>query len=279
MHVRSSRLRLLAATALVLLPAVTANAAEVVRAHGLSLLGQPEYAPGFKNFNWVNPNAPKGGSVHEWAPGSFDSLNEFPFKGIPPAGISLIHAYLLKQSPDEPATAYGVIAEWASHPADFSSVTFGLRASARFHDGRPITPEDVIFTIKELKAKSPNYAQYFKNIAGAEKTGEREVTVRFDVKNNREMPQIAGEIPVLPKHWWEAKGANGQPRDLANSSLEIPLGSGPYRIKAVDAGRAITYERVKDWWAADLPVMRGQNNFDEIQYTYYRDKTPAFEEF
>ncbi len=256
-----------------------ADAQQGPRQHALSLLGTPKFGPDFKNFDWVNPNAPKGGSVRQWAFGSFDSLNPYPVKGSPATSLGLIHTTLMTSSPDEPSTEYGVLAEWVSHPDDYSSVTYGLRAGAKFHDGQPITPADVIFTVTELKRVSPNYAFYFKNVVKAEQTGEREVTFRFDVKNNRELPQIVGEIPVLPKHWWEAKDAKGEPRDLAKSGLEVPLGSGPYRIKAVDAGRSITYERVKDWWAENLPAMKGQYNFDELHFTYFREKVPAFESF
>jgi microcin C transport system substrate-binding protein len=158
-------------------------------------------------------------------------------------------------------------------------VKFGLRPEARWHDGTPITPEDVIFSLEALKKAHPRNAFYYKNVVKAEKTGEHEVTFTFDSKGNRELPQIVGQLTVLPKHWWDAKGANGAPRDITKSSLEMPLGSGPYRVKSVDPGRGITYERVKDYWAKDLPVSKGQWNFDDIKLTYFLDRTPAFEEF
>ena len=163
-----------------------------------------------------------------------------------------------------------------SHPDDFSSATFQLRQGARFHDGKPITPEDVVFSLEAIKKASPRYAFYYKNVVKAEKVGDRQVKFEFDVKGNRELPMIVGELPVLPKHFWEGTGANGEPRDLSKSTLEIPLGSGPYRIKHVDAGRTITYERVKDWWAKDLPVSKGQWNFDEIKFVYFRARDAAF---
>ncbi len=158
-------------------------------------------------------------------------------------------------------------------------MTFGLREGARFHDGKPITPEDVVFSLEALKKADPQHGHYYKNVVKAEKTGERQVTFTFDVKGNRELPQIIGELPVLPKHYWEGKSASGEPRDISKSTLEPPLGSGPYRIKALEMGRNITYERVKDWWAKDLPVASGQWNFDEIQFVYFRDRLPAFEAF
>ena len=191
----------------------------------------------------------------------------------------MIYDQLMSSSPDEETTAYGLVAEWMSHPADYSAATFQLRPDARFHDGKPITPEDVIFSLEAIKKASPNYAFYYKNVTKAEKTGAHQVTFVFDVKGNRELPVIVGELPVLPKHFWEGTAANGEPRDLGKSTLEVPVGSGPYRIKEVDAGRAITFERVKDWWAKDLPVAKGQWNFEEIKYVYFRDRVPAFEAF
>jgi microcin C transport system substrate-binding protein len=172
-----------------------------------------------------------------------------------------------------------LVAEWVSFPPDYSSVTFGLRPEARFHDGKPITPDDVVFSLAALKRADPQHGQYYKNVVKAEKTGEHEVTFTFDVKGNRELPAIVGEMAVLPKHYWEGKGSDGQPRDISKTTMEPPLGSGPYRIKSFEAGRRIVYERVKDYWAKDLPVNRGQWNFDEIRYEYYRDRVPAFEAF
>jgi microcin C transport system substrate-binding protein len=213
------------------------------------------------------------------ARGTFDTLNQYTFKGNRAAGLGLINDTLMVSSPDESSTEYGLIAEWVSHPADFSSATFGLRQGARFHDGKPITPEDVIFSLETLKKTHPQFGYYYKNVVKAEKTGEREVTFTFDQTGNRELPLIVGQLPVLPKHYWEGKGENGEPRDLAKTTLEIPLGSGPYRIKSFEPGRNIVYERVKDWWAKDLPVTIGQWNFDELRYEYFRDRVPAFEAF
>lgn len=252
--------------------AARAQTAGNTRHHAMSLVGKPRFEKDFKAFNWVNPDAPKGGSVRMWADGSFDSLNPFTIAGEPVAEIGLIYDQLMSSSSDEPTAEYGLVAEWVSHPADYSSVTFGLRANARFHDGKPITPEDVIFSLEAQKKASPRQRHYYHNVVRGEKTGEREVTFTFDVKGNRELPQILGGLTVLPKHYWES-------RDLSKATLEEPIGSGPYRIKAVDRGRSITYERVKDWWAKDLPVTRGQWNFDEIRIEYFRDRTAAFEAF
>lgn len=256
-----------------------ASATELERHHALSLVGEPAYAADFKSFKWTNPDAPKGGTVRQWAMGSFDSLNPFTVKGSPATLVALIYDQLMASSPDEPSTEYCLVCEWVSYPDDYSSVTFGLRADAKFHDGKPMTPEDVIFSMEAMKAAHPQYAYYYKNVVKAEKTGEREVTFTFDVKGNRELPLIVGQLYVLPKNFWDGQDAKGEPRDLGKSTLEVPLGSGPYKIKDFDAGRNISYERVADYWAKDLPVSKGQWNIDEIRVEYYRERTPAFEAF
>jgi microcin C transport system substrate-binding protein len=263
--------------------AVQAQSAAAKKHHALSLVGEPKFGPDFKHFDWVNPDAPKGGVVRLWSLGGFDSLNPFSIKGRPAVGLSylnsLIYDALMASSPDEPSAEYCLVCEWVSYPADFSSATFKLRDGARFHDGRPITPEDVIFSLTALKKANPRLDAYWKHVVKAEKTGEREVTFRFDEKGNRELPTIVGQLQILPSHFWQEKDANGEPRDLDKSTLDIPLGSGPFRIKSVEANRGIVYERVADWWAKDLPVSKGQWNFNELRYTYFLDKTPAFEAF
>lgn len=254
--------------------------AEPVRHHALSLIGEPKFKAGFKHFDWVNPDAPKGGILRQRAIGSFDTLNAFSAKGSPDAGLlRLLHASLMTTSLDEPTTDYCLVAEWVSMPEDYSSATFKLRPEARFHDGKPITPADVTFSLDALKAASPKYSLYYKNVVKAEQTGDHQVTFFFDRPGNRELPQIVGALPIVAKHFWQAKGSDGEPRDLSRGSMEVPLGSGPYRIKDMEGGRFISYERVADWWAKDLPVTRGQWNFDEIRFTYYRDRVAAFEEF
>jgi microcin C transport system substrate-binding protein len=262
------------------LPRMALATAEPTRHHALSLIGPPKFKADFKYFDWVNPNAPKGGILRQRAIGSFDTLNEFASKGSSAAGLlRLIHTTLMTTSLDEPTTDYCLVAEWVSMPDDFSSATFRLRPEARFHDGKPITVDDVIFSLNALKASNPQYSLYYKNVVKAEQTGDRQVTFTFDRPGNRELPQIIGALPILAKHYWQAKGEDGEPRDVARGTMEMPLGSGPYRIKHMEGGRHIVYERVADWWAKDLPVMRGQWNFDEIRFTYYRDRLAAFEEF
>ncbi len=259
--------------------AQSADDANPARRHALSLIGEAQYPAGFAAFDWVNSTAPKGGKVRMRSIGTFDTLNPFTGKGSAAQAVSLIYDTLFLHSLDEPSTDYGLIAEWLSHPADYSSVKFGLRPQARFHDGAPITPEDVVFSLDALKAAGPQYAIYYKNVSRAQKTGPHEVEFIFDSKGNRELPQIVADLPILPRHFWHGKTDAGAPRDLNRATMEVPLGSGAYRILSLDPGRRITYTRVNDWWARDLPVVRGQWNFDELTFIYYRDRLPAFEAF
>jgi microcin C transport system substrate-binding protein len=249
--------------------------------HGLSLFGELKYPPEFKRFDYVNPNAPKLGSARMIAFGTFDNFNEVVagLKGSIAAGASMISDTLLVSSLDEVSTDYGLIAEAVSHPADFSSATFRLRASARHHDGKPVTVEDVIFSMQAFKKHSPGHAAYYRHVAKMEQTGEREVTFIFDSPGNREMPLIVGQLNVLPKHWWESSDEAGKKRDVGATTLEPPLGNGPYRIKDFVAGRTIVYERVKDYWGKDLSVNIGRDNFDELRFEYFRDATVALEAF
>jgi microcin C transport system substrate-binding protein len=253
--------------------------AEPVRQHALSRVGAIKFEAGFKHFDWVNPDAPKGGQVRLADIGGFDNLNPFTFKGLPASGLALLHDSLMATSLDEPATAYGLVAEWASHPDDYSSVTFGLNPAARFQDGTPIMPEDVIFSFDEQKKADPVRAITYRDVVAGEKSGEHEVTFRFARGGNRDLPFLMSQLQIAPRLYWTGKSANGEPRDLSKTTLEPPLGSGPYRIKSVDANRSILYERVKDYWAKDLPVARGQWNFDEIRFDSFRDDVPAFEAF
>ncbi len=249
------------------------------RRHALSLIGAPRHEPGFSHFDWVNVAAPKGGEIRLRAFGTFDTLNRFAPRGIAADGLARIDATLMLSSLDEPSSDYGWIAAWVSHPPDFASATFGLRPEARFSDGAPVTPEDVVFSLDQLKQANPRFGIYYKNVVRAEKTGPHEVRFVFDAPGNRELPLIVGGLPVLPRHYWTAKDDKGEPRDLARGSLEIPVGAGPYRVAKVDGGRRIVLERIPDWWAKDLPVARGQWNFDRISHVYYRDRLPAFEGF
>jgi microcin C transport system substrate-binding protein len=249
------------------------------RHHALSLVGEPAHGPGFDHFAWANPDAPKGGEVRLRALGTFDTLNRFAPRGLAAAGIPLVDATLMSPALDEPASEYALVAAWVAYPDDFSSATFGLRPEARFNDGVPVTPEDVVFSLDALKRANPRFALYYKDVVRAEKVGPREVRFVFAATGNRELPQIVGGLPVLPRHFWTGKDAKGEPRDLARGSTEVPVGAGPYRVASFDSGRQIVYARVEDWWASPLPVARGQWNFDRISYVYYRDRLPAFEGF
>lgn len=248
---------------------------------GVALMGAPKYPPGFPHYDYVNPDAPKGGLVRFGTQGTFDSFNLVVagVRGELAAGISLIYDTLMTNSLDEPSAEYGLIAEALRYPSDYSQVTFRLNPEARWHDGQPITVDDVTFSFDVLKANSPQYAFYYRNVVSAEETAEGEITFKFDEVNNRELPQIVGQLPILPKRWWEGARADGTARDVTQTMLEPPLGSGAYRVGQFEAGRTVRYERVEDYWAADLNVNVGKNNFDEIRFEYFRDATVLVEAF
>ena len=268
------------------LPAVAparaqAAAGEPAWRHALSLFGDIKYPPDFKRFDYVNPDAPKGGVARMISIGTFDNFNiaVMGVKGsIAPAAL-LINETLMTRSQDEIATEYGLLAEGAAHPDDFAWVIYRLNKEARWNDGKPVTPDDVIFSIEVLKKNSPFYASYYRHVAKAEKTGERDIRFTFDSPGNRELPTIVGELPVLPKHYWDGTDSQGRRRDISATTLEPPLSSGPYRIKEFVAGRSVKLERVKDYWGANLPVRIGENNFDEMRFEFFRDNLVALEAF
>ncbi len=249
--------------------------------HGLSLFGELKYPDSFKRFDYVNAEAPKTGIARLGVFGTFDNFNQVVsgVKGSIAAGIDQIYDTLMVAALDEVSTEYGLLAEAVSHPADFSSVTYRLRANARWHDGKPVTVEDVIYSLEAFKKNHPQWSAYYSHVTKAEKTGEREVTFTFDGPGNRELPQIVGQLTVLPKHWWEGTDRSGKKRDIAATTLELPLGCGAYRIKEFVAGRTIAYERVPDYWGKDLNVNIGRDNFNELRYEYFRDPTVALEAF
>jgi microcin C transport system substrate-binding protein len=259
----------------------TARSEEPQWRHGVSLFGDLKYPTGFKHFDYVNPAAPKGGAVRLGTTGTFDNLNVVVayVKGNLAANIGIIYDSLMESSLDEPSTEYGLVAEAVRYPDDFSSATFRLRPQAKWHDGKPITADDVIYSFEVLKKNSPQLAAYYNHVVRAEKSGDHEVTFTFDIKGNRELPQILGQITVLPKHWWEGTDAQGRKRDVTATTLETPLGSGPYRVKSFEPGRSITFERVADYWAKDVNVNVGRNNFDEIRYDYFRNTDVMREAF
>jgi microcin C transport system substrate-binding protein len=249
--------------------------------HGLSLFGELKYPEGFKNFDYVNPQAPQGGTVRQIAFGTFDNFNSVVsgVKGSVAMGTELFTEALMTEALDEVSTEYGLLAEAVSYPDDFSSVTYRLNAKAKWHDGKPVTPEDVIFSFDAFKTNSPQLGAYYRHVTKAEKTGEREITFSFDGPGNRELPQIVGQLPVLAKHWWTGTDKNGNKRDVTQTTLEPPLGSGPYRLKEFQPGRSIVYEKTENYWGKDLNVAIGTKNFQQIRYEYFRDSTVALEAF
>ncbi len=246
---------------------------EGVPLHGISLYGDLKYPADFKQFAYVNPQAPKGGSVKFAAIGSFDNLNPFILQGSSADGLGLVYDTLTSKSADEPFSEYGLIAASITLGPERAWVEFKLRPEARFHDGKPITSADVVFSLETLRTQGhPSYRSYYRDVA--EVLAPDAQTVRFMLadRTNRELPLILGQLPVLPKHYWQG-------RNFGKTTLEPPVGSGPYRVAALEPGRFIHYERVADYWAKDLPVNRGRYNFDQIRYDYYRDTTVTLEAF
>jgi microcin C transport system substrate-binding protein len=240
---------------------------------GFAMHGDVKYPPGFKHFDYVNPNAPKGGDVREHVIGTFDSFNPYILRGVPAAGIGGTLDTLMVASGDEPFTEYCLVCKTIEVPADRSWAEFTLRPEARFHDGTPITADDVIFSFEAIKTKGhPRWQSYYADVVKAEKLGPLKVRFVFKSGVNRELPLIIGQLPVFSKAWWST-------RDFAKNSLEPPLGSGPYKIDSFEAGRYVVLRRVPDYWAANLPVNVGRNNFDTIRFDYYRDETVALEAF
>ncbi len=241
--------------------------------HGIAMHGELKYGPDFRHFDYVNPAAPKGGDVKLASTGSFDSFNGFIVKGESAAGIGGIYDSLLTSSADEAFSEYGLLAESVETPEDRSWVQFVLRKEARWHDGEPVTADDVIWTFNTLIEKGqPFYRYYYASVEKADKIGERTVRFTFKPGENRELPLIMGQLAVLPKHYWQGK-------DFSKTTLEPPLGSGAYKIESFEAGRFVKYSRVEDYWGRDLPVNVGRNNFDSIRYDYYRDATVQVEAF
>lgn len=271
------------ALALALSPATAQDetaeqSAGVTPQHGIAMHGAVKYPADFEHLDFVNPDAPKGGTLEQHVVGSFDSLNPFIVKGSPAAGMSfmrsgLVYESLMQNAWDEPFSLYGIIAESIELPEDRSWVAFTLRPEAKWHDGKPITAEDVKWTFDTLlEHGTPFFKAYWGDVKEVTVESERRVKFDFSVAGNAELPLIIAEMSVLPKHFWEGK-------DFSQSSLEKPLGSGPYKVGKVDTGRSIEYVRAENWWGKDLPFWKGQYNFDRLVYDYYRDPNIALEAF
>ncbi|GGC02672.1 ABC transporter substrate-binding protein [Marinobacterium zhoushanense] len=241
--------------------------------HGIAMHGDLKYPADFTHFDYVNPDAPKTGTVKQWAFGTFDSFNPFIVKGTVADDIGLIYDSLTTKSQDEPFSEYGLLAKAIYVPESRSWIEFELHEEARFSDGKPVRAEDVVYTFKLLREQgSPFYRAYYAGISKISALSETRVRFEFSDSENRELPLIVGEVPILPKHYWEG-------RDFTKPGLDIPVGSGPYVIASFDAGRTVTFKRNPNYWGANLPANRGRNNFDVISYDYYRDATVALEAF
>ena len=280
MHAGFGRTWAAVVLALALATGAAAQDAAPVWRSGIATVGDLKHPDGFDRFDYVNPDAPKGGDLNLSTSGTFDTFNAVLSKGEIATGItSFVYDTLLKSAEDEITASYGLLAEGVTYPEDISEATFRLRAEAKWEDGQPVTPEDVVFSFDKVKEHNPLFSNYYRHVLSAEKTGERDVTFRFDEKNNRELPQILGQFPIVPKHWWEGTDAKGNKRDISRTTLEPVMGSGPYKLASFQAGGSVRYERRDDYWGKDLNVNVGQNNFGSITYTFYGDQNVEFESF
>jgi microcin C transport system substrate-binding protein len=255
---------------------VAAVAEEPAASPALALFGQPKYPADFSHFDYADPAAPKGGTLVLSSVGSFDTLNLIPLAGQPPRSLPLLYDSLMVESQDELGVAYGLLAQSVTVADDASWAIFTLRPEARWHDGTSVTADDIVWSWETVRDQGePFLKSFFRDVTGAEALDAQRVRFTFATRNARKpIGQVATKLPILPKHWWTAEG-----RDITQGTVEPPLGSGPYRIAAVDPGRTLTWERVADYWGRDLPVNRGLWNFDRIRYDYYRDRDAEFEAF
>jgi microcin C transport system substrate-binding protein len=256
-----------------LLIPVYAQAQAVTDAEGIALHGDVKYKSGWPHLDYVNPDAPKGGELRLAVVGGFDSLQPYLVKGDKVDGLGLVYQTLMESTLDEPNSSYGLVASGVTYPEDRSKVSFKLRPEAKFNDGSPITVEDIIWSFNTLREKGiPHYRSYYRDVAKVEKTGPHEITFIFSKVGNTELPFIIGQLPIIPKSDWVKK-------KFEETTLQKPMGSGPYEVESVDPGHSITYVRVKNWWGAALPINKGRYNFDRIRYDYYRDPTVLQEAF
>ncbi|WP_316862412.1 extracellular solute-binding protein [uncultured Cohaesibacter sp.] len=260
-------------------PLLSSSPLQAAPSHGIAMHGSPKYPADFKYFDYVNPNAPKGGMITYGAQGSYDSLNPFILKGVAPRGLwdqdygYNVYETLLSRSADEAFSLYGLIAEWVDMPEDRTSITFKIRDEAHFSDGHPIGVDDIRFTMDLLKEHGrPNYKNLIKRIVSIEEPGEKQIRFVFEDGSDRELPLLIGMLPVLPKHAID-------PEQFSKSGMYQFIGSGPYLLDKVDAGAKLVLKRDPNYWGKDLPIKVGQDNFDEIRIEYFRDGTAMFEAF
>ncbi|TGP20447.1 MULTISPECIES: extracellular solute-binding protein [unclassified Mesorhizobium] len=249
-----------------------------------SLIGPSKYGENFQRYDYVNPDAPKGGTYNSVVTGTFDSFNPYIVQGSPAAGFAqfgggLLYDTLMEQAQDEGSVSHPLIAEAYKYPADYSSATYRLDPRAKWHDGQPITVDDVVWSFQVLKTNSPMYNRYFENVTEAVALSDSEVEFHFNQKGNRELPKIIGDLVVLPKHWWEGTDASGKKRDVTKPTLEPPLGSAAYKIASFKPGSEIVWQRVPDYWGAKLPVKVGRENFDTQRFTYILDDNASWQAF
>ncbi|MBN9672804.1 extracellular solute-binding protein [Roseibium aggregatum] len=258
-----------------------ANAEEPEWHHATALTGTPKYGPEVTHFDYVDPDAPKGGTVRLASSGGFDTFNILAQKGHAAPGILTVYESLMEPSLDEEdiSAQYGVLAEAVRFPDDFSWVEYRMNPDARWHDGEPVTAEDVVWSFEKAIELDPRRKFYYQNVSSVEIVGDRTIRFTFDTSGNRELPKIMGQLTVLPKHWWNGTDDKGRARDISRASLEPPLGSGPYKIKEFSPNRQVIYTRVEDYWGKNLPIRAGTHNFDEIRYISFLDDAVRFEAF
>ena len=251
----------------------SSNAEDVIKTHAISISGSIKYPADFKHFEYVNPDAPQGGTFKRGMFGSFDSFNNFATKGMAIKAAAYMYSSLLVRSLDEVDTFYGLIAETIEYPKDYSWVIFNLRENAKFQDGKKITAEDVVYSFYAIKNASPMAKHTYSLIDKAEVIDKYRVKFTFKKgESSIELPVIAGQLSIIPKHYWEK-------RDINKSTLEIPVGSGPYKIDSYEPNKVVVFKKVKNYWAEDVPAVKGMYNFKYMRFEYFRDQTVAFEGF
>lgn len=258
-----------------------AFADDLVWHYAITTLDAPKYQKDFPHFDYVNVNAPKGGSlvISPNGPSTFNTLNPALDKGDIGSGLAYVFETLMAPSQDEPSTYYGLLAEAVAYPADMSYEKVRLNAAAKWADGQPVTADDVVFSFNKQKELDPQFSQNYTHVVKVEKTADREVTFTFDEKGNRDILFAIAQLTVMPKHWWDGKDASGKPRDISETSLEVPMGSGPYEITSVTPGSKIVYKLRNDYWGKALNVNVGRYNFGTLEYDYYADRNAEFEAF